>query len=702
MLARLRFRIRGRLLAGFFVVCTIFVLSVAVTLVSVTSVSITINQMVSSRTPAAIASSELVSNIHATLSALRGYLLNGNSQAKLDRLAMWKQMDAMVVAFDELSKQFVSSESQEKWAEAKALITEFRAAQEKAEAVAFTADAYPATKLMMTEADPRGNSIFSETTRMIDEEGGLEATPERKRLLRALADTRGNFAAAMSLLRTYLITGKKADKQKCFKPWELFEKGVADVTAQASLLTPSQKESFEKVTKVAQESLSLFERIFALRDSPGWNVPADILASEAAPRALKILDLLDGPSGEDGTRSGGIKTAQMALLADGAHEVEAGLWLLRLTLWGLLVAGVALGIVIASLTARAIATPIQGMTAAMGRLAAGDTSTTVPGIGRPDEIGEMADAVEVFKKGMIEADQLRTEQAEADARALHRRRAELLQLASRFESAVGEIVHTLSSSSTELEAAAYTLSNTAETTQKLSAQVSVASGEASSNVQSVACATEEMSSSVAEISRQVQEAALIAGGAVRQAHQTNDRVNALSAAAARIGDVVALINSIAGQTNLLALNATIEAARAGEAGRGFAVVASEVKALAEQTARATGEIANQIDDIQSATQQSVSAIRDIGLTIGRLSEISSAIASAVEEQSAATQEISRNIQHAAQGTEQVASSIVDVQRGADESGAASGQLLASAQVLSSDSSRLRIEVEKFLQSVRAA
>ncbi|MDA9406385.1 methyl-accepting chemotaxis protein [Bradyrhizobium sp. CCBAU 45384] len=702
MFARLKLRIRGRLVAGFFVVCTIFVLSVAVTLVSVTAVSITVNQMVSSRTPAAIASSELVSNIHATLSALRGYLLNGNSQAKLDRLAMWKKMDAMVVAFDELSKDFAGSETRDKWTDAKTLISEFHAAQEKAEAVAFTADAYPATKLMTTEADPRADSIFSETTRMIDEEGGLEATPERKQLLKALADTRGNFAAAISLLRTYLMTGKKQDKQKCFKPWELFERGLADVTAQASLLTPRQRESFDKVTKAAQEFSSLFERIFALRDSPGWNLPADILASEAAPRALKILDLLDGTTGEDGARSGGIKTVQMGLLADGGHEVEAGLRLLRVTLWGLLVAGVALGIVIAFLTARAIATPIQGMTAAMGRLAAHDTSTTVPGIGRPDEIGEMADAVEVFKRGMIEADQLRTEQAESEARALHQRRTELLQLASRFESAVGDIVHTLFSSSTDLEAAANALSNTAETTQRLSAQVSIASGEASSNVQSVACATEEMSSSVTEISRQVQEAALIASGAVRQAHQTNDRVNALSAAATRIGDVVALINNIAGQTNLLALNATIEAARAGAAGRGFAVVASEVKALAEQTARATGEIANQIDDIQSATQKSVSAIRDIGLTIGRLSEISSAIASAVEEQGAATQEISRNIQHAAQGTEQVASSIVDVQRGANKTGEASGQLLASARVLSSDSSRLRTEVEKFLQSVRAA
>jgi methyl-accepting chemotaxis protein len=211
-----------------------------------------------------------------------------------------------------------------------------------------------------------------------------------------------------------------------------------------------------------------------------------------------------------------------------------------------------------------------------------------------------------------------------------------------------------------------------------------------------------MASSVNEISRQVQESAAIAGQAVDQARKTNDRVSELASAASRIGDVVELINNIAGQTNLLALNATIEAARAGEAGRGFAVVASEVKALAEQTARATGEISTQISGIQAATQESVGAIKEIGDTIGRMSEISSTIASAVEEQGAATQEISRNVQQAAQGTMQVSSNITDVQRGASETGSASSQVLSAARSLSSDSTRLKNEVGKFLSSVRAA
>jgi methyl-accepting chemotaxis protein len=699
---KLKMRIRGRLIAGFLAVCAIIALSVGYTVFAVGGISTTVDRMTNLRTPVAVASTELVGNLYSTLATLRGYLLTGNPQGKLDRLAMWKEMDATVTAFDEMAAHFTNPENKRKWVEAKALLTEFRAAQDKAEAIAFTADAYPATKLLVTEAGPRAEIIFSEITGMINEEEGLEATPERKKLLKAMADTRGNFAAATAQLRMYLLSGEKADKEKFVKPWERFEKGYAAVNAQRALLATSQLASFDKITKARGEFAPLFEEMFALRESANWNAPVSILVTEAAPRAVKILDLLDGPKGADGTRSGGIKTNQKRMLAQESHDVQASISFLTMILWGLLAAGLGLGTAIALLTARAIAVPVQRMTVAMGQLAGGDTSTVIPGLGRADEVGEMADAVQVFKDNTIEADRLRAEQAQSEARAAVQRKAEMHRLAGQFESAVGEIVQTLSSSSTELEAAAKTLTRTAESTQELSTMVSAASDEASTNVQSVASATEEMTSSVTEISRQVQEAARITDAAVDQARRTNDRVNELAQAATRIGDVVELINTIAGQTNLLALNATIEAARAGEAGRGFAVVASEVKALAEQTAKATGEISHQISDIQAATQDSVAAIKEISGTIGRISEISSAIASAVEEQGAATQEISRNIQQAAQGTHQVASNISDVKHGAAETGSASSQVFASAQMLSNDSARLKTEVENFLTTVRAA
>jgi methyl-accepting chemotaxis protein len=362
---------------------------------------------------------------------------------------------------------------------------------------------------------------------------------------------------------------------------------------------------------------------------------------------------------------------------------------------------VIIGIGAAVFLVRDVSAGIKSIVAPMQALGAGDLAANVPHQGETTEIGGMADSLQVFKEALI-AKKAADEAASFDAKEKIRRGERVDAITRRFEELIGDIVETVSSASTELETYAGTLTSTAQRSQELTVIVSAASEEASANVQSVASATEEMAASVNEISRQVQESANIANQAVGQARLTNDRVSELVKAAARIGDVVELINTIAGQTNLLALNATIEAARAGEAGRGFAVVASEVKALAEQTAKATGEISLQISGIQSATQESVGAIREIGDTIRRMSEISSTIASAVEEQGAATREISRNVQQAAQGTVQVSSNITDVQRGASETGSASSQVLSAARSLSSESSRLKIEVSNFLSSVRAA
>ncbi|MGJ5018987.1 methyl-accepting chemotaxis protein [Bradyrhizobium oligotrophicum] len=365
-------------------------------------------------------------------------------------------------------------------------------------------------------------------------------------------------------------------------------------------------------------------------------------------------------------------------------------------------AAILFGCLVAVLIARSITGPLASMTRAMGRLASGDVAVEIPGRGARDEIGAMATAIQVFKDNMAETERLRAEHADAEARQERQRRDDMAKLARQFEQAVGEIVDAVSHASSELEASAGTLTSTAARGQDLSADVAAASQEASSNVQTVASAAEELSSSVSEISRQVQESARIASEAVAQANRTNERVGTLSKAATRIGDVLELISSIAGQTNLLALNATIEAARAGEAGRGFAVVAAEVKALAEQTAKATGEIAQQVSGIQAATEESVGSIKEIGSTIGRLSEISAAVSAAVEEQGAATQEISRNVQHAANGTQRVSRNIDDVQRGASETGSASSQVLAAARSLSAESGRLKREVSRFLGSLQAA
>ena len=361
------------------------------------------------------------------------------------------------------------------------------------------------------------------------------------------------------------------------------------------------------------------------------------------------------------------------------------------------------GSILALLISAGISRPIIAMCAAMRELAGGNFEVVLPGLGRKDEIGQMASAVEEFKvQAVAKASREAAEHEAKNTAAAAARRAELVRFADDFEAAVGTIVGNVASSATQLESAAGTLTRTAETTQSLSGTVAGASEEASANVQSVAGATEELTASINDIGRQVQQSSAIAGGAVAQARDTDERIGKLSRAAQQIGDVVKLINAIAEQTNLLALNATIEAARAGEAGRGFAVVASEVKSLASQTAKATEEISSHIAGMQQATQESVTAIKEIVETIGRVSEIAGQISTSVEQQGIATGEIARSVQIVVQSTQEVAVNITDVNRGASETGAASAEVLQSAKTLSTESARLRQELDQFMATVRAA
>ena len=375
----------------------------------------------------------------------------------------------------------------------------------------------------------------------------------------------------------------------------------------------------------------------------------------------------------------------------------------QLTLTCVLLVVAFAGIVVSFLIGRSISRPVLAMSKALRELALGNFDVHLPGLSRGDEVGQMAHAIQEFKvQAIAKAERETSEREEKNRELAVARRVELHSLAENFETAVGNIIEKVGAASSELESSAVILTKSSAATQQLSTVVASASEETSTNVQSVAAATEQMAGSIGEIGRQVAESNRIANEAVNQAQKTDSRIAELSLAAGRIGDVTQLITTIAEQTNLLALNATIEAARAGEAGRGFAVVAQEVKALAAQTAKATSEISTQIAGMQTATQDSVLAIKEISGTIGRVSEIAAAIAAAIEEQGAATQEIARNVQQAAVGSTQVANSIADVNRGAGDTGSASSQGLSSAQLLSDENKRLKAEVVKFLATVRAA
>ncbi len=350
-----------------------------------------------------------------------------------------------------------------------------------------------------------------------------------------------------------------------------------------------------------------------------------------------------------------------------------------------------------------VTTPLSQLASALSELSNGNFEILLPGIGRRDEIGAMARAVEAFKvKSSEKARKEMEEQAARERAVAEQRRADMHKFADQFEAAVGSIAAGVSSAATELASSAEVLTKSASGAAQATTMVATASKEAATNVQSMASATEEMSSSINEISRQVQASSKIAEDAVRQATRTDHRIGELSRAADKIGDVVKLITAIAEQTNLLALNATIEAARAGDAGKGFAVVASEVKQLAAQTAKATNDISDQIHNMQIATSDSVTAIKEIGGTIDRISDISSAIAAAIVEQGATTQEITRSVQRASVVTNQVTTNIVEVDEAARENGSAAANVLACAKSLADESNRLDTEMGRFLAMVRAA
>jgi methyl-accepting chemotaxis protein len=350
---------------------------------------------------------------------------------------------------------------------------------------------------------------------------------------------------------------------------------------------------------------------------------------------------------------------------------------------------------------RGICAPLDAMTGAMGALAAGNATVEIPALGRQDEIGNMATAMQVFKENAVRTAQMAADQrAEQDAKSRHAQKLE--QRTADFDRSVSAALKTVVAATNEMQASATALSATAEQTSKQATVVSAASEEATSSVQTVAAATEQLSGSIAEISRQVGQSAEIANKAAAEAERTNGQVRSLADAAEKIGEVVKLISDIASQTNLLALNATIEAARAGEAGKGFAVVASEVKNLATQTGKATEDISAQIASIQSATTSSVEAIQGITGIINEINHVASSIASAVEEQGAATREIARNIQQAATGTQEVSSNITGVTQAAGDTGHAAGQMLAATGELAKQSETLRREVDSFLHDIKAS
>jgi methyl-accepting chemotaxis protein len=510
--------------------------------------------------------------------------------------------------------------------------------------------------------------------------------------IRWLSEMRVQSARYRAILRDHLLITDPKAQADITKNLEdrIKEYDRASSKYEELISLPEERALFGELTKLRQNYLDAAHEIIALSKAGNIAQAVVVNVEKGTPpgRAMdntlaKLVELNDKGAAASGNE------------ANNSYVLSVGILLATLG------AAILLGLGSAIYLVRDIARGIDSVTKPMQALAEGDLTTNVSHQGESTEIGQIADQVQIFKEALI-AKKAADDAATQDATMKLNRAQKVDQITRDFEDMIGNMVEAFSSASTQLEASAGTLSKASDMTQQLSQSAASASEEVSSNVQSVAGATEEITSSVKEIGRQVQEASRVAKEAVRQAEQTDASIIELSQAAGRIGDVVKLITAVAEQTNLLALNATIEAARAGEAGRGFAVVAAEVKALAAQTAKATDEISAQIEGMQAATKQSVGNIKEIGSTITAISEISAAIAAAVEEQGAATQEIARNVQNSAQLSIQVANDTGEVSRGAGETGSASSQVLTAAQSLSVESTRLKSEVEKFLEAVRAA
>lgn len=695
-----KWKIRSRLFAGFGAISLILLAVATISWWQVTSIGKQTQGIVEQRVPTAIASARLVNGINASLAALRGWMLTGDERYKQERLDVWVNIELAEASLDNLSANWQGAKQRDSWMEIKSVLELFKAAQVRVEAIANSPDEQPATQLLVSEAKPLVDQMLRSISGVLQDEGDQPATESRKKLFATMNNVRAGLAVSEANLRGFLLSAESKFANQFNGVWPWVKSNVLSLSKNPEL-TSGQKKTLSTYIEAQNAFDPLATQMFEIRKSDKWNMAQYLLLTETAPLARQLMLFLDGETNADGTFTAGLVQKEQESLTGEGDNILAGVTRLALLLITLAAAGLLASLGIAIVTARSIANPTTEMTDSMARLADGDLTADVPALEREDEIGAMAQAVEVFKVNAIAR-----EEAEAVSKQTQLKISQKAEqqntLSQSFDMDVGQSLGQVAEASNHMHDAAGTMLEQAKQTGQLSENVASAATLASENVQTAADAAEQLSVSIQQIQQRVGESTTMAANAVDEAEQTNEGMQDLIEAAQRIDEVIALITEIAEKTNLLALNATIEAARAGEAGKGFNVVASEVKNLANQTARATEDVVVQVGDIRKATDVAVSSIRGISNTIASINDITNEINVAVTEQGEATHAIASNMEQASRGTQQVADNISDVQTASSTTGEAAKDVLDSASTLSEKAKVLSGRIEMFLKDMRAA
>jgi methyl-accepting chemotaxis protein len=690
-----------RLVAGFSAVVLVNFISVVCTFVVVVSIAADNRRIVDYRQPIAVKVEQLAHQDLATVAAIRGWLVTHSPNLEADRQAQWVAAAQLKMELDQLAPHFGSAEDQARWETAKTQLDNLKHAQDEVVKLAFTLDAEPAKKMYIEELRPQAAKMADTLIAVLDTELKQQPSAQRDQIVRSLVDARQHIAAVQDAVGSFLFTTDPTFKAAAAASVNALTQGFSALAGQQKDMEPSAAIQLQSLLSAKEGFLRLPNFIIATRESPGWNKALLVLTRDAFKASAASLAALQGTRDEQGHLIGGIAGSQRELLDHDMKSMEDKLSWLRIIVLGLACLSLVIAGVAVWRTASSVVAPVLGMTEAMRALAGGDRAITVPALEQRNEFGRMAQAILVFKETAIQAEHL----AEVDraAQAARERRAQAVEaLTHAFDASAAGSVENVHSAASQMEDAASNMVVTTGQTKEQTTAVASASGQAAQNVTKVAAEAEKLSASIAEIKRRVVQSATTAGAADRRVQETNRTVDGLAEAARKIGEVVNLINTIASQTNLLALNATIEAARAGNAGVGFAVVANEVKALANQTARATEEISAQVGAIQEATKEAVTSMQNVSASITEINQIAVDIEQSVDGQMAATMEIARNVEQAAHGSSHVAATISEVNGASAKTGHMANQVLTAAKSLAQNADGLRTTIARFLAEVKAA